>query len=246
MAAIVLTGAGGDIGRAIAVRCATAGAPLVLVGRDPGRLAATRHAVAGGAAAVLCMDGDASDTRFVSRVADVVEATWGGLRALVNNAGAALPARGVQETSDEELEDAVSNNYYTAFRMTRGLLPLLLRRGGGCIVNIASIAATIGMPKVSAYAAAKAATIALTRSTAVEYGSSGLRCNCLCPGTIETDMTSGFLADPVRRRGARDATPLRRLGHADDVAAAVMFLLSSEASFLTGAVIPIDGGRCAW
>lgn len=241
--AIVLTGAGGDIGRAIAIRCASAGASLVLVGRDSGRLVTTRESVEGVAPDVFCLDGDASDPRFVIRVAEVVNSIRGRLYALINNAGVALPARRVHETPDEELEEAMRQNFYTTFRMTRGLLPLLLRDGGS-IVNIASAAAIVGTPNMSAYSAAKAAIVALTRSVAVEYGATGLRCNCLCPGPIDTGMTSNFLADPARRRAARDTTLLRRIGQPNDVASAVMFLLSNEASFLTGAIIPVDGGLC--
>jgi len=169
---------------------------------------------------------------------------YGKLDILVNNAGI-YRAHNVEETTSDEWDQVMDINAKGVFLGTKHAIPAMRDAGGGSIVNISSVAGLVGSRATSAYNASKGAVRLLTKSTAIQYASDGIRANSVHPGTIETPMTEGFLADPSMRQDRMDRTPIGRLGKPEDVAYGALFLASDEASFMTGSELVIDGGRTA-
>ena len=169
---------------------------------------------------------------------------YGKLDILVNNAGI-YRAHNVEETTSDEWNQVMGINAKGVFLGTKHAIPAMRDAGGGSIVNISSVAGLVGSRATSAYNASKGAVRLLTKSTAIQYASDGIRANSVHPGTIETPMTEGFLADPSMRQDRMDRTPIGRLGKPEDVAYGALFLASDEASFMTGSELVIDGGRTA-
>lgn len=170
------------------------------------------------------------------------ERGFGGLDVLVNNAGLTR-ARGVEQTRDEDWDRVIAVDQTGAWRGMRAALPALRRRGGGAIVNVASIYGLVGSRSSTAYHAAKGALLAMTRQAAAEYAAQGLRVNAVLPGVIDTAMLADIRDDWLRALVAR--TPMGRLGRPEEVAAAMLFLASDEASYITGALLAVDGGYTA-
>ena len=169
---------------------------------------------------------------------------YGKLDILVNNAGI-YRAHNVEETTSDEWDQVMDINAKGVFLGTKHAIPAMRDAGGGSIVNISSVAGLVGSRATSAYNASKGAVRLLTKSTAIQYASDGIRANSVHPGTIETPMTEGFLTDPSMRQDRMDRTPIGRLGKPEDVAYGALFLASDEASFMTGSELVIDGGRTA-
>ena len=169
---------------------------------------------------------------------------YGKLDILVNNAGI-YRAHNVEETTSDEWDQVMDINAKGVFLGTKHAIPAMRDAGGGSIVNISSVAGLVGSRATSAYNASQGAVRLLTKSTAIQYASDGIRANSVHPGTIETPMTEGFLADPSMRQDRMDRTPIGRLGKPEDVAYGALFLASDEASFMTGSELVIDGGRTA-
>lgn len=236
----VVTGGGSGIGRACALRLAQTGAAVFVVGRRPEPLEETVAMVrrAGGGAEMLAVD--LRQHHAADQVIESARAALGRLDVLVNNAGSAGLAKLVSEVDDQEWQDVIDGNLGITFRMCRAALRHMA--DGGAIVNIASIAGLAGMPGLSVYGIAKAGIAALTRSIAVEFGQKGIRCNCLCPGPIDTAMSAPVLSQPGSRARLEGRIPLGRIGTPDDIAEAVRFLASQDAGYISGAVLTADGG----
>jgi NAD(P)-dependent dehydrogenase (short-subunit alcohol dehydrogenase family) len=239
----IVTGSATGIGRATARLLAAHGA-RVIVNTDR-RVDLANETVAliraaGGQAEFI--EGDVGLEADVRRLVDSAEAHYGALDILVNNAAVVFP-NPVVDVPDGDWERTFDVVLKSAFWGARSALPLMIRRGGGSIVNISSInsglVANVAWP---AYTAAKGGLNALSRQLAVDYGRYGIRINTICPGSIEADPPRQAPAELHEREFREDAYPLRRMGRPIEVAHAVLFLASDEASFINGALLVVDGG----
>ncbi|QCI66968.1 SDR family NAD(P)-dependent oxidoreductase [Phreatobacter stygius] len=236
----LVTGAGSGIGRATTLRFVRAGARVLAVDLNPDGLAETAaFAEDPGAIETFTADVTAEDAP-ASAIGRAV-ARFGRLDWLVNNAGIGA-AKAAHLTSDAEWDRYVDVNLRQLFRFSREALPHL-QAGRGAIVNIASVFGLFGHPGVAPYAATKAAVVGLTRQMAADYGPKGIRVNAVAPGVIETALTRGrIVGDPRFQALNIDPIPFPRLGRPEDVANAVYFLVSEEASYVSGHVLAVDGG----
>lgn len=243
----LVTGGGTGIGAAIARRLAAEGASVAVMGRRREPLEAVAAEV-GGAACV----GDATRTGDVRRAVAETIARFGGLNVLVASAGGE-GGGAAADADDETWENGIRVNLTSALVAAREALPALLEKGGA-IVIVSSIAALASGPEMAGYSAAKAGLLGLTRSLAVDYGPRDVRVNALCPGWVRTPMADREMDALGRRRGlSREEayalvtapSPLRRPADPDEIAAACLFLVSDEASFVSGSVLVADGGATA-
>jgi 3-oxoacyl-[acyl-carrier protein] reductase len=238
----LVTGAGGALGSVISALLATEGADVACLDVDEERAARTAESVRQSGRRALVCPVDLSAFEAVQTEAGRVLGTWGGIDILVNCAGGGAVSF-FHEMSYETWAAQVDRNLTTVFNITRALLPHMLANGYGRIVNISSVAAISGGRLVrgaTAYAAAKAGVVGLTKALAIEVAEQGVTVNCLAPGAQDTP---GRARDtPERRKSLLDQVPTRALGRPEDLAQAVVFLAAPEARNITGVVLPVDGG----
>ena len=239
---VLVTGAGSGIGRRTALRCAEEGARVV-AGDLLGETARNTAAEIGEEALGLELD-VVSPGSIERGMRDVVR-RFGGLDVLVNNAGVTIVGA-VHELTDEQWDKELDTNLKSIYLMSKAAWPLFLERGGGAIVSTASIAGIWGIPADAAYCASKAGAIMLTKCMALDGAKAGIRANCVCPGFTQTPMIDGYFADQpdpeASRRFAERLHPLGRLGDPVDIAEAIVYLASDEASWVTGTALVVDGG----
>ncbi len=245
----IVTGAGMGLGEAIARRFAEEGARLACVDVRPAPNADVVAAIqaAGGDAVALQADiGAAADAQ---RVAETVQARFGRIDVLVNNAGV-LPSREtVLDTTEADWDETMRVNVKGVFLMSKAVLPAMVARSGGAIVNLSSITGVVGLPVRPAYSASKGAVAILTKQLAVDFGRHGIRVNALAPSFVITSINRAMF-ERMQAEGAAwerllDQHLLRRLGEPRDVANAALFLASDEARWITGVTLPVDGGYTA-
>lgn len=236
----LVTGAAMGIGRAIAERMAAEGASVLLcdVVDDLGRQVARGIEQAGGRAAYLHVD--VTDPQASVDAVAHAEALFGGLDVAVNNAGISGEFRKAAEHTPETWRQVIGINLSGVFYGVRAQVPALLRRGGGSIVNIASILGQVGHTELAPYVAAKHGVVGLTRTVALDYGPDKIRCNVVGPAFIRTRLLDNVPEEG--RRGLAELHALGRLGEVNEVAELVSFLASDRASFLTGNYYAADGG----
>lgn len=240
----LITGAAGGMGREAARLFASEGARVVLtdVAEDAGRAAATEI---GDAARFLPADvSKAADAEAMVRFA--VE-TFGGLHVLYNNAGVILPDdAGAVETDEETWDRTMAINLKGVWLGCKFGIPAMLETGGGSIINVASFVALMGAATAQiAYTATKGGVLSMTRELAVEYARRGIRANALCPGPIETPLLLQLFADEAAKQRRLVHIPMGRLGQAEEVVRAALWLASDDSSFMTGAALVVDGGITA-
>lgn len=241
----VVTGAGSGIGRATALLFAREGADLVAVdldGDSAERVAAEIRAAGGAARAVAA---DVAEEAAVRALIAGVAAREGRLDVLVNHAGIGFPGT-VVETTEADWDRLMAVNVKGVFLGCKHAIPLMERQGGGAIVNTASAVARVGIRNRAAYGASKGAVAALTQAMALDHVAAGIRINCVCPGTIQTPYIEGIMARSAEARAELEARQaMGRLGTAEEIAQAILFLASEESSFCTGSLLLADGGWTA-
>ena len=232
----LVTGSTRGIGRAIAETLAKSGARLAIVGRELQKAQQAATAVGNGAQGFAC---DVTDTAAVAKLVADVETAFGSIDILVNNAGITRDNL-VMRLKDDDWDSVQNANLRGAFAAIRAVSRGMMKRRSGRIINISSIIGIIGNKGQANYAASKAGLIALTKSVAKELGSRNILVNAVAPGFIETEMTAAMT--PEAREGLGKQIALERLGTPQDVAAAVAFLASDLATYITGQVLVVDGG----
>ena len=232
----VITGSTRGIGRAVADALAESGARVAVVGRDKENAASVASGIGKGAAGFAC---DVGDTSSVTQLIADVEKEFGGIDILVNNAGITRDNL-VMRLKDEDWDAVLNANLRGAFAAIRAASRGMMKRRSGRIIYMASVVGLTGNKGQANYAASKAGLIALTKSVAKELGSRNILVNAIAPGFIETEMTDAMT--PEARATLNGLIPLERLGKPADVASAVVFLASDQASSITGQVLVVDGG----
>jgi len=239
----LVTGAGSGIGRATALRLGTEGARVACADANAAVATETARTIGtrGGEAIALTVD-VTNEAACAQMVAETL-ARFGGLTTLVNSAGV-RPERRDPVPTPAEWQRVVDVNLTGTYLAARAALPALATSGAGSIVNLASIFGLVGGATGPAYAASKGAIVNLTRQMALEWAPR-VRVNCVCPGVIETPMTAGLRVDPAWAESVLKRYPLGRFGQPEEIAAAILYLASDEAAFVTGVALPVDGGYTA-
>ena len=238
----LVTGASRGIGKAIALALGSAGAKVACIARSEDKLKETSDAItaAGGTAAIYPCNVTESET--VNNVVESLVEDWGQLDILVNNAGITRDTL-IPRMSDEEWDDVIATNLRSVFLFTRSAIQAMMRKRSGRIINISSVSGLMGNPGQSNYSASKAGIIGFTQTVSREIAGRKVTVNAICPGFIATEMTDALgpaLQDEVKKR-----VPAKRLGQAEEIADAVLYLASDSGAYITGQVLTLDGGLTA-
>jgi len=237
---VVVTGGTSGLGFAMAQAFACSGANVVVIGRSEQKMADVLPEIGPN------VSGKAFNLNNVAEIHALVEdlrETHGEIDVLVNNAGINLKKE-AEEVSDAEFDNIILTNQKAVFSLTREVARTMIPRKSGSIIMISSMASQYGIPKVIGYTAAKSAIEGMTRALAVEWSRYGVRVNCIAPGFIRTEMSAKALDnDPERKSRVLSRTPMARLGEPAEVASAVLFLASEQSGYVTGVVLPVDGGN---
>ena len=237
----IVTGGASGIGLAIAEKFVQHGIRTVVAGRDENKLEAARKKLGDMCYAIRC---DLSNLSEIPNLVDVVIHRFGKVDILVNNAGINMKKE-FTEVTNEEFQQIILTNVTAVFALSREVVKCMLEKNvRGSIINISSMASQYGIPKVIAYTASKSAIEGMTRAMAVELSPKGIRVNCIAPGFIATDMSARALdGDKERKNKVLSRTPMGGLGQPSDVADAALFLALDGAKYITGVVMPVDGGN---
>lgn len=234
---ILVTGATGGIGKAIAHALHAQGATICITGRNTANLEALKAELGGDRVEVIASD--LSDMTQVEALVPAAEERMGGLDTIINNAGITKDGL-MMRMKDEDFQDVIRMNLESAFRLSRAALKPMGKNRFGRIINISSIVGVTGNPGQANYCAAKAGLIGMSKALAAEMASRNITVNCVAPGFIATPMTDVLNED--QKKKIMDGIPARRMGDPKDIAAAVVFLASNEAAYVTGQTIHVNGG----
>ena len=245
----VITGGGTGIGQAIALAFAREGAQVAVVGRRKEKLDETLRLLHQAGCPKLALECDVTKAADTERAVKSAEDAFGKLNVLVNNAGA-LSVSTVENISEEDWDRVMATNIKGPFLMSRAALPAMRRAGGGSIINVGSVLGIVAIRDRAAYCTSKGAVTMLTRAMSLDHAHDHIRVNCVCPSIVESDMTRNLFAETEAGRQARESRlasiPLGRFGKPADIAGVAVFLASEESSWMTGTVIPVDGGVTAY
>ncbi len=243
---VLVTGGASGIGKATAERFLEEGASVAIIDISEESCRSASKELRDKGHEVLVIRGDVSSSKEVERAVGEVAGAFGGIDVLFNNAGILVEGT-VEQVSEEDWDRIMSINVKGAFLMCKEVVPLMLRQGKGAIVNNASCSGLVGDRNAIAYNTSKGAVVLMTKCLALDYAQKGIRANCVCPGEIDTPMfrqEARSRNKPVEeyRKELCDVHPIGRLGVPREVADAVLFLASDDASFITGAAFSVDGG----
>ncbi|WP_207494777.1 SDR family NAD(P)-dependent oxidoreductase [Aridibaculum aurantiacum] len=236
----IVTGGGSGIGLAIATKFVQSGITTIIVGRDQQKLDAAKEQLG-----ALCfpISHDLNDLAGLPALVQRIAQEHGKIDVLVNNAGINLKKE-FTEVTDEEFQRIILTNVTAVFALSREVTKVMVEAGKGSIINISSMASQYGLPKVIAYTASKSAIEGMTRAMAVDLSPRGIRVNCIAPGFIATEMSAKALNnDPERKQKVLSRTPMGFLGETADIGEAAYFLATDAAKYITGVVLPVDGGN---
>ena len=238
----IVTGGNAGIGEAVAKRFAEESAAVVITGRRQVELDRVMSVIRHNKGKGLSVAGSVTDESHVREVVQRVLDSFGRIDLLVNNAGIGDFGKRIHETDDTTWATVMDINLTGVFRMTRAVVPQMLKQGRGAIVNISSVASLVGIPGAPAYATSKGGLDAFTRALAVDYAKDGIRCNVVNPGLIDTPMAAPLMANPEMLQPILRHYALQRPGTPEEVANMVLYLASDEAGWVTGGTFTIDGG----
>lgn len=236
----IVTGGGSGLGFATAKAFISAGITTIIAGRDIEKLNKAKEELGDLCFAKSC---DVSNLSSIPPFVEEVIKEFGRIDILVNNAGI-NQKKEFTEVTDEEFQRIITTNLCAVFSLSREVVKHMLINQSGCIINISSMAAQYGLPKVIAYTASKTAIDGITRAMAVELSPKGIRVNAIAPGFIYSDMTAKALdSDPERKAKVFGRTPMGIMGQAEDIGNAALYLASDAAKYVTGVILPVDGGN---
>ncbi len=236
----IVTGGASGLGLAITKRLVENDIRTIMIGRNEQKLK-DAAATLGGLCNYKVLD--LADLKAIPQLISAITEEFGQIDILINNAGI-NQKKPFTEVTDEDFQQIIQTNLTSVFVISREVAKAMLQQKNGCIINISSMAAQYGIPYVIAYSAAKTAIEGITRAMAVELSPEGIRVNCVAPGFIVTNMSAKALDnDPQRKQKVLSRTPMGKLGEPDDVAAAVLYLVSDAAKYITGVILPVDGGN---
>lgn len=241
-----VSGAGRGIGKAIALALARAGADVAVFSRTEEQFQATAEEIRVLGKRALGLRVDVSRAEDVDAMSRAVLEEFGRLDIMVNNAGLNPSYCLTDEVKERHWDMIMDVNLKGAFLCSRSVIPLMREQGGGCIINVASVAGLKALYKCSAYNASKGGLIQLTRTMALDLAGDNIRVNAIAPGFVGTELTDAVLSDPKEGERIISLIPMGRTGELDEIAPAAVFLASDAASYTTGAVLCVDGGWSAW
>ena len=236
----IVTGGASGIGLAIAEKFVKNNITTIVIGRNEEKLKSAKAKLGGPCETVAF---DLNNLSAIPQLIKTLVEKYSKIDILVNNAGINLKKE-FTEVTDEDFQKIMLTNVQSIFTISREVVKSMIENKGGSIVNISSMASQYGLPKVIAYSASKGAIESMTRAMAVELSPKGIRVNCIAPGFIATDMSAKALNnDPERKNKVLSRTPMGELGSPSDIGDAALFLANSESSYITGVVLPVDGGN---
>ncbi len=236
----IVTGGGSGLGKAMAAKFAQNGITTIIVGRQAAKLEQACYEIGENCYMRVC---DVTNLAEIPDFVETVVEAYGRIDVLVNNAGI-NQKKEFTEVTDEEFQHVMTTNLSAVFTLSREVVKQMQKQGSGSIINISSMAAQYGIPRVIAYSASKTAIDGITRAMAVELAPFGIRVNAIAPGFIYSEMTARALdSDPERKSKVFGRTPMGKMGQPEDIAEAAYFLGTDASKYITGVVLPVDGGN---